>query len=116
MYRSSSVKTHSTVKKLSELKDVDEVLEEISGSWLRELNFGNEKAWDIDETVPLRQVPVEDVLPSDWRFREDLIWLFREEVEIADAWKVKLEVQQRHDRKCREDAQKEREKAQKKKK
>lgn len=43
------------------------------------------------------------MLPSDWRYREDLIWLKYGFQEIAAAWKVKLEVQQRKDRKHRMD-------------
>jgi len=43
------------------------------------------------------------VLPSDWRYREDLIWLKYGFMAIAANWKVKLEVQQRKDRKNRMD-------------
>jgi hypothetical protein len=46
------------------------------------------------------------VLPSDWRYREDLIWLKYGYQKIAANWKLKLEVQQRKDRKNRQDAQK----------
>lgn len=38
------------------------------------------------------------VLASDWRYREDLIWLKYGFLEIAANWKLKLEVQQRKDR------------------
>ena len=41
------------------------------------------------------------VLPSDWRYREDLIWLKYGYMSIAHQWKLRLEVQQRHDRKLR---------------
>ena len=33
-----------------------------------------------------------DVLPTDWRYREDLIWLMYGYMEIAANWKLKLEV------------------------
>jgi hypothetical protein len=33
------------------------------------------------------------ILPSDWRHREDLIWLKYGFQEPAAAWKLKLEVQ-----------------------
>lgn len=52
----------------------------------------------------------EDVLPSDWRFREDLIWLYYREELIAHQWKLRLEVQQRKDRAGRQNAAKKREK------
>jgi len=45
-----------------------------------------------------------DVLASDWRYREDLIWLKYGFHDIAASWKLKLEVQQRKDRKSRQDA------------
>jgi hypothetical protein len=47
----------------------------------------------------------QDVVPSDWRFREDLIWLQYGFQSIGQSWKIKLEVQQRHDRKLRQDAE-----------
>lgn len=50
----------------------------------------------------------QDVMPSDWRYREDLIWLMYGFKDIAANWKVKLEVQQRKDRKHRQDKEKER--------
>jgi len=40
-------------------------------------------------------------LPSDCRFREDLIWLAIGNLDFAQNWKVKLEEQQRHDRASR---------------
>lgn len=44
---------------------------------------------------------VQNPLPSDIRFREDLMWLFYGNEEYAQKWKVKLEKQQRDDRKLR---------------
>jgi hypothetical protein len=38
------------------------------------------------------------ILASDWRYREDLIWLKYGHPLIAHQWKVRLEVQQRRDR------------------
>ncbi len=32
-----------------------------------------------------------DVLPSDWRFREDLIWLIYKNKQQANKWKYALE-------------------------
>jgi hypothetical protein len=49
---------------------------DIKGSWLRELVIGGKKYWDINTDIPERGKPqVSGVLPSDWRYREDLIWL-----------------------------------------
>lgn len=52
-----------------------------------------------------------EVLNSDWRYREDLIWLKYEQMQMAAAWKQRLEVQQRRDRKNRQDVEKKRNKA-----
>lgn len=46
------------------------------------------------------------MLPSDWRYREDLIWFLYGFEKPAANWKHKLEVQQRKDRKNRIDAEK----------
>jgi hypothetical protein len=62
--------------------------------------------------VPRRQRILfsEEVLPSDWRFREDLIWLYYREELIAHQWKLRLEVEERKDRAGRQNAVKKREK------
>ena len=44
---------------------------------------------------------MEGVLPSDWRFRDDLLWLKYKQINIAHKWKLKMEEQQRHERKIR---------------
>jgi hypothetical protein len=76
---------------------------DIEGSWLRSLRIGDKKYWDIDVDVPSRQRPQVDgiVLPSDWRYREDLIWLKYNYMSIAQKWKFRMEEQQRYDRRLR---------------
>ena len=71
--------------------------------------------WNVNKDLPQRQRPYfgEDVLPSDWRFREDLIWLHYDEELIAHQWKLRLEVQQRKDRAGRQNVEKMREKRKK---
>ena len=88
----------------------DEVLSTISGSWLNKLYFDNVKYWDINEDIPSYIRPVYKCLPSDCRFREDLIWLYRsfyksknEEERIyyeklAQNWKLMIEKVQREER------------------
>lgn len=75
---------------------------DIQGSWLRSLIIDGKKYWDIDNEVPERYRPLlENVAPSDWRYREDLIWLKYNYMKIAHQWKVRMEEQQRHDRRNR---------------
>jgi len=63
------------------VKDIKKKICEIEGSWLKQLIIGGKTYWDIEVDVPIRQQVIlqgEDgqrVLPSDWRYREDLIWL-----------------------------------------
>ena len=81
----------------------------ISGSWLLNINFDNNPYWNINEYVPAFIKPDTHVIPSDGRFREDLIWLYRswnvEEEEAkkvyetySQSWKLLLEIVQRADR------------------
>lgn len=74
-----------------------------------------EEWWDIDdpEMRPQRHIPNTTCLPSDWRYREDLICLYRNDMKLADKWKIRLEVQQRLDRKHRKDVDKKRKKKKK---
>jgi len=75
-------------------------LADFSGNYLRILVINGKTYWDFDEHEITRQVPqlVSDkqnagiVLPSDWRYREDLIWLKYGYQKIAANWKLKLEV------------------------
>lgn len=61
---------------LNKIKDMVRPLGEISGSWLRSLQIDGKKYWDIDADAPERFRPLlGGVAPSDWRYREDLLWL-----------------------------------------
>lgn len=83
----------------------------ITGSWLENIVFDNKIYWSIPDSKPLQILPVQrPVSPSDSRYREDLQWLKRANLypkysnlyeEYAQAWKVALEIQQRHDRSMR---------------
>ena len=91
--------------------DIYEVLDYIKGSWLENLTIGNEEIWDINKHIPEHIRPVRHCIPSDGRFREDLIWLYRsfygakneEEEEIyrsiSNEWKVMMEEFNRWERK-----------------
>ena len=74
---------------------------DISGSWLEGLSFDNAKQWDTNLHVPVFHQFVSHPLPSDWRYREDLVWLGKGNSEMAQKWKLKIEKRQRDDRKCR---------------
>eukprot|EP01092_Planopodium_desertum_P009530 TRINITY_DN40803_c0_g4_i1.p1 TRINITY_DN40803_c0_g4~~TRINITY_DN40803_c0_g4_i1.p1 ORF type:complete len:386 (-),score=76.88 TRINITY_DN40803_c0_g4_i1:62-1063(-) len=89
-------------------------LSEVLGTWLGCVEFDGKSYWSYkDEGEKHKPIPVEDPLPSDSRFREDLIYLLKGETTEAQDWKHKLEVKQRRDRKLRSDAAKTREKEEK---
>ena len=86
-------------------KDVDKELEKIQGSWLQNLKFDDKVYYDVKKDINLylsRKITTEP-LPSDSRFREDIVWLNCANKEQAQVWKIKLEEQQRKDRKNRND-------------
>jgi len=83
-----------------------EVLSKLEGSWLGSIEFDGKRYWSIDEmSEPQRIFPkkaVESVtLPSDARYREDLIHLASGDIEAATKWKHELEERQRYDAKLR---------------
>jgi len=65
------------VTDLKKMKDIKKQICKVEGSWLENCNIDNNQYWNLDQDIPSRQVPLttEDCLPSDWRYREDLIWL-----------------------------------------
>lgn len=100
----------NNLSKNNNLFSSKDILSTISGSWLHQLYFDGVKYWDIDEDVPTYIKPVYNCLPSDSRFREDLIWLYRsffkaknEEERLyyerlAQNWKLMIEKVQREER------------------
>eukprot|EP00826_Nyctotherus_ovalis_P035735 TRINITY_DN3093_c0_g1_i5.p1 TRINITY_DN3093_c0_g1~~TRINITY_DN3093_c0_g1_i5.p1 ORF type:complete len:481 (-),score=161.09 TRINITY_DN3093_c0_g1_i5:30-1472(-) len=94
-------KKKKEVYAIEDLKDVETQIAKVTGSWLEYIKIGEETYWEMDKIRPLPLKFKEDPLPTDWRYREDLIWLRRENMEIAQEWKVRLEVEQRRDRATR---------------
>jgi hypothetical protein len=95
----------------SSLPDPKDVICNITGSWLEYLVFDEKILWTISESIPSKFTPVEKALPSDPRYREDLLWLKKSKLaneskatfeEFAQQWKIALEVQQRYDRSLRQ--------------
>lgn len=79
-------KNATDITELKQIKDmVGKPLCEIQGSFLQSLKIDGREYWNIDKDIPYRQIPVttNEVLPSDWRFREDLIWLKYDYMKIA---------------------------------
>ena len=84
----------------------EDVISEITGSWLEEIKIGD-KTFSIKDNVAPQIYPSDNVLDSDARYREDKQWLklawdnkdFEKIFEgYAQCWKLGLEAQQRFDR------------------
>ena len=92
--------------------DKYKIIEKISGSYLEQLFIGDKVTWDINKQDPEYIMPVQYCIPSDGRYREDLIWLYRsfycagnEEEEIyrniSMEWKIMMEEFNRWERKVK---------------
>jgi Oxysterol-binding protein len=91
-------------------KDKNHELSKGEGNIFEWLEFDGVEYWSLDSNPVERPSPVANPLPSDFRFREDLIWLQYENKEMAQEWKYKLEEIQRYERSMRQEAEKKRKK------
>ena len=90
----------------------DDVISEITGSWLEEVKIDGKVYVDIKNTEPPQIYPAKNVLDSDARYREDKEWLQlswdnKEKCKLyesyAQCWKLALEAQQRFERGLRKE-------------
>lgn len=102
LYYAKKGSTQPKITQIKELTDVELPVGQISGSWLKSLNISGTIYWDIDKVVPWVLRYEENPLPSDWRFREDIIWLRRNNMPFSQEWKLRLEAEQRQDEKLRQ--------------
>jgi hypothetical protein len=74
---------------------------QVTGSWLTHLDVDGERFYEY--TMENAQIPkqVDQPLPSDCRYREDLLSLAKGDYEAAHQNKILLEQTQRNDRKLR---------------
>ena len=101
--------------KKTKMNDDYKIIENISGSFINYLKIGDDILWDINKNIPEPITPVKKCLPSDGRYREDLIWLYRSFYGVEDEkekdiylnigmkWKVMMEEFSRWERKNRAD-------------
>lgn len=80
----------------------------VSGSWLNQIEFADKTYWEIDRDpcLPAKRPKTVPLLPSDCKFREDLVYLKQEDTAASQEWKLKLEKLQRADRVLRKANQK----------
>jgi len=66
------------------MKDIQHKIADISGSWLDYLKIGETEYWNVKNGItPRRAQFIENPLPSDSRFREDLIWVHHNDLNRA---------------------------------
>ena len=91
-------------------KDRVKKISSIAGSIYDGMEFDGVEYWNFENQQVERAVPIDNPLPSDYRFREDLIWMEYNNKDQAQEWKLKLEEIQRWDRSLRQEAEKKRNK------
>lgn len=101
-YRDPNCTFNEKATTLSEARDIDEISCNIGGSWVKSCIISDKKYWDIKQKINLPHIPVTNPLPSDARYREDLVWLWKDvNINYAQNWKIALEDEQRKDAKLR---------------
>ena len=108
LYYFNDNKSKNEPDTVSKICDVDSEICSVYGSWLDTLYIDDKKLWQMDNPKPHRINFTKKCLPSDHRYREDLIWLFYKNEPYAQEWKNLLEVQQRKERKNRQTVEKKR--------
>jgi len=84
--------------------ETGENLCEVNGTWLGCLEFDGLPYWSFELQMPKSlPVAVDIPLPSDCRFREDVIFLKAEDIPSAAEWKHNLEEKQRRDARLRKE-------------
>lgn len=76
-------------------------ISEASGRLYQAVNFDGKQYWNRDQRIYGLHIS-DRVLPSDWLFRDDILWLWRGNPELAMKWKTQLEDVNREWRKARE--------------
>lgn len=80
----------------------DEFVSKVTGFWPLHLDISGRRYWSIESYRPFSLRPVPDLLPSDSRFRGDLLALEESDMQRAQAAKEALEARQRQDAKARD--------------
>lgn len=97
-----------------EIKQNKSVISKVYGTYLGFIEFDEVRYWDITENVYLKSFENPNQIQSSSLFREDRIYLEKQNLEKGQLEKDRLENIQRHDRKLREAYQKQLKKTQKK--
>lgn len=108
IYESTNINIPCNPKgcRIEDLTDIKEKKVFITGSIFDKIDCDGKNYWHIDKILPLKMYFDPSPIPSDWRYREDLILVRRKDCQAADKWKDAIEIRQRRDRKERENFEK----------
>ena len=62
---------------------MDEKENEITGDWMSHMNIDGDEVWNVDKYNIEPHTPVANPIPSDPRYREDVIWLRNDNKDFA---------------------------------
>jgi len=104
IYESTDINTPCNPKgcRIEDLTDIKAKKTLITGSIFDRIDCDGVNYWHIDKQFPLKVQFESNPIPSDWRYREDLIYVRRGDYEKAESWKDAIEIRQRRDQKERE--------------
>ncbi|EGR34457.1 PH domain protein [Ichthyophthirius multifiliis] len=78
-------------------KDIVELISRASGIWNSHIDFDDVRYWDDSQDFPYRCEYEVNPLPSDSRFRIDMLYLLKNDLKKSQAEKELMEEVQRHD-------------------
>ena len=93
-------------KRISDINNIKLEIARISGSWIKNVLINGVNYWNIDQIALPELYFINNPLPSDCRFREDIIWLRKGNLQFSQSWKDAIEIRQRNDQKLRIKSQK----------
>lgn len=102
---SKKISLKSFKKKYAKSKTAKKSEIPIKGSWISNLLIDSKEFWNPNRNKFACKL-VQDPLPSDVRFREDILWLKQGNFQQAQQWKLKIESVMRNERKRREEMSK----------
>lgn len=65
---------------ITRISNKNYIINTVKGSWLEYLEFDNKRYWDIQLISPVNLLSTLDPLPSDSRYREDLVFLAQKNI------------------------------------
>ena len=101
IYRYKETTEAKEITSLQDLYDIESEIAHLDGSWNSKVNINGVLYWSMQDSKLLPLIYATNPLPSDVRYREDIIWVRRKNLDYAESWKDSLEIRQREDKKQR---------------